>query len=192
MELFSGKWYQTHLQAIRQLVQEPTDAEVRPGEPVIEVVIVGAQLDQSTVSHLTESPFVQFYIDDELIDETEPFESGNAALPMWNKRMLALPRGAENCRFKVLSGTDYPMVRGAAILNIESLWRTASSCGQVAISIPILQTGQFVIGNLHIKARELDRLPAQGHKPPEHPQSLAEYAQRNVQQRTAVMMQQRR
>mmetsp|Transcript_9104 Transcript_9104/g.20248 ORF Transcript_9104/g.20248 Transcript_9104/m.20248 type:complete len:191 (+) Transcript_9104:85-657(+) len=188
MELLSGKWYQTHLQAIRQLVQEPTDAEVRPGEPVIEVVVVGAELDMGMADHLTESPFVQFFIDGELIDETDPFENGNAGAPVWNKRMLALPRGAESCRFKVLSGADYPVVRGVSILNIESLWRTASSCGQVAISVPILQNGQYVIGQLHIKARELDTLPAQGHKPPEHPQTLAQYAQRQVQDRGAAVM----
>mmetsp|Transcript_40814 Transcript_40814/g.108165 ORF Transcript_40814/g.108165 Transcript_40814/m.108165 type:complete len:171 (-) Transcript_40814:84-596(-) len=164
-EIFSKGWYTTHLRAIRQLVQEPQTAEPRPGEPILDVLVTQAELMPGP--HM-ENPLVRFVIDDQIIDETEPFTGPNLCHPEFFTRFLALPRGAGICRFQLWSGYAPHIMRGECLFNAETLWRTARKCGQLGFDMPLLWHGKDMIGILRLHIKEWDGLEHNQRQPVTH------------------------
>lgn len=164
MELLDGHWYSANLRAIRELVEDPTHAEPRPGD-TMEVVIQSVDVHpnwwaaaperaNSPMASEPSAAFVRLSIDDQPVGETSALVapahawSGNFE---WNERILCSFRAAERIRFELCSGGRFPCVRGSCAMGAESLTKFVLTHGRMPISNDILFNGDASkkIGVIH-------------------------------------------
>lgn len=158
---YLGEWLRLHYNVIQTLVEEPMFAEPKVGEPTLEVCILGAQLAgpwPHPYLNNIQRPFVRHYIDTEMVGETKRWDNGNPRFPMWNSKMLVLPRGAKVSSFEVLNDTQMPLVLGDCAFNTETLWKCAQDCGRYMLNVPICYQG-LEVGHLQIRVRVWDGMP---------------------------------
>mmetsp|Transcript_16822 Transcript_16822/g.58692 ORF Transcript_16822/g.58692 Transcript_16822/m.58692 type:complete len:221 (+) Transcript_16822:96-758(+) len=167
MELFTRSFYTSHIRAVRQLIEEPDDSKVAPGEPVLEVVISSAELwllpQETEASFLhSQSSFVRLWMDGEMVGETSVCAGApDFRRPSWGERLLVLPRGSLCTRLELCIGDEQSShVRGFCAYGTEGLWRAAESSGRLELDAPVLH-GQAEAGMLRLVLRMWDGLPLQ-------------------------------
>mmetsp|Transcript_58694 Transcript_58694/g.102732 ORF Transcript_58694/g.102732 Transcript_58694/m.102732 type:complete len:228 (-) Transcript_58694:56-739(-) len=157
------QWTHAHLRIIRQLVEEPKWAEARPGEPVLQVQVIGAELGGGWPDPRlagTIKPFVRHYIDGECVGETTI--NDNPWQPRWGKiqgTFLTLPRGATCSQFEILDGRSrIPLFLGDVAFATETLWHAAENLGRYSIQMPLCFEGRQV-GVLYCMFKMWDGMP---------------------------------
>ncbi|CAE8596555.1 unnamed protein product, partial [Polarella glacialis] len=168
-DLCTKSWYTSNLRAVKELVQEPSEAEPDASEDVLEVIVGSAllgplpQQEQPDVQIQSVAPpcFVRLWMDGEFVGETSVFDRGYTSRPVWNERFLLIPRASRCTRFEVVEATECPTVRCHCALGTESLWRTATCGVPLSMDVPLLHYGEEAVGSLRIHARIWDGLPLQ-------------------------------
>jgi hypothetical protein len=159
---YIDEWMDLHFRLIQRLVEEPMFAQPKIGEPVIEVTVMAAILHgpwQHPYMNMIYKPFVRQYVDTEMVGETKKYrEDADPHFPVWNDKILYMPRGAKVAQFEVLNGMRMPLVLGDCAFNTETLWKCAQDCGRFALNTPILYQGTEV-GKLQLRFRIWDGMP---------------------------------
>jgi len=170
MDLFNLKWYKTHLRTIRQLVEDKSFVEARPGELVLEVWMLDAVLTgpfPHVGNHQLKNLFVRQVVDDEDVGHTRVAHDYHISYgrygaqqhhPVWNERMLVIARGAAINRFQVWMGSYSPVLLGECIFSTETLWHVATTCGRFDVKVPLL-LNQLKVGSLHLRFQQWDGEP---------------------------------
>eukprot|EP00913_Durusdinium_trenchii_P030522 g28591.t1 len=132
-DLISKSWYSFNFRAIRELVQDPSyrPEDPEPDEPVLEVVIGDAEIQEI---------------------ETSNFESS-----VENERFLLLPRGSFSMRFQVIDHRE--RLKGECLLGTQSLWSAAGRAGSVSLRCPLALKQGHGQGHLMVHCRPWDGLP---------------------------------
>lgn len=181
MDLLDPSWYQSQLRSIISLIQDPESVHPGPAEPVLEVVVAGAELselatDEGSGAYNSYRPFVRMYMDGELVGETSLSKRylQTPKSPLWFERFLVVPRGCLVSRFEVCTGAEYPYIRGFCAISTESLWKAVTSGGPLTVRQQLLRPPSLnpkikridesalpteIVGTLRLHVRLWDRLP---------------------------------